>query len=1129
MKYKYVNKQGFNYLIGLDIGSASLGWSVIEIKDIPDKDMTQKYVPVRVIDAGVRVWDKLGEGADAPAAARRKYKGQMRRLRSRKSRLSSIKKLFIDTFPEVFDRSTFLSEDFLSIDPYEARCKAIDEKVNIKQLARAILHLAKYRGLQIKKVADISAENKGKDSKDEAELATLVAKTKQMMSEFNYRTVGEMLFKHDLFKNRKRNNHGEYIVGYTREQILEEAKLILDTQFHFGTISEDFKNRLYELVSYQRPFATTEQILALVGKCELFPEEPRAPKFSPTVEFKSLYEKLNNLRLVMSDNRFKFIELTKEQKDKISELARSKVEVKYSDIRSALELSDEYQFKGLEYVKKKKKSRGNKGKDESSPSTGEGTVATDSVNEEAVEYGLDIKDIKKVESVRFFSLKGYHMLKDVVDDIDHMLETDIDSLDNLVFCLTFSYDRDGLLENLKKYSLEKYFAKAEGLIEKFKGTSNLSIKACRELLPYLRQGYSYYDAYTNVVSKTENERFLHLPEPDGDIIRNQVVLRTFAQTRKVVNAIIDRFGSPSVIHVELSREMKNPPTLARKLAKMNAERQKENDNIINILKETFGFAHVTGENITRYKLWKEQQELCAYSGAKISASDLFTNTQIDHIIPISRSLDDGNSNKVLVFASENQKKGDRTPWEYFGNTERWDKMVHIWKNVMKLSERKLALLQTKDFDTRDIKDFLSRDLNDTKYASRLIKNYIEKNLLFKHNENIKRKVYTFQGSLTSILRRYYGFNSFKDRDDLRHHALDAIVVGIATQSVLQKFTNWFRKSKEEWMRKPENKGKSFERELTDEEIVDTKLAPQPWKGFRDDVIIRVFSDDPKKELEEKGLLEMYGDRDVFIRPIFVSRKPRIKLSGSIHEDTVKAIRNVNGRNVFIKRVRITSLSKNNFLSEINGKSNPSYAPIIADPNTIKVLRERLEKYNWDKEKAFKEKIYKPLKDGRPGNEIKSVTIVDGPANSFVSVHGGKGFANNGSMVRIDVFTKKGKYYCVPVYLKDLGQKDLPTRYAPFDEENDNHVDESFEFLFSLYPNQLVEIQFNSQDKPALLYYKGFDVSYGGCSFEMHCKRVLLRYGVRNAKKMEKKFVDVLGFIHSVKKEERKPLWKLVGR
>jgi CRISPR-associated endonuclease Csn1 len=184
----------------------------------------------------------------------------------------------------------------------------------------------------------------------------------------------------------------------------------------------------------------------------------------------------------------------------------------------------------------------------------------------------------------------------------------------------------------------------------------------------------------------------------------------------------------------------------------------------------------------------------------------------------------------------------------------------------------------------------------------------------------------------------------------------------------------------------------------------------------------------------------------------------------------------------------------------------------------------MEQFDWKADKAFKEPIYKPSKDTTKANIIKKVKIIDGPANTYVKVHKGKGFADNGAMIRVDVFKHKNKYYSVPVYASWIGRKDLPTQYTPL--KDNKHIDESFEFLFSIYPKTLLEFVTKEGLKIIGYYIRMNSSTQGNYNYYLHDSsgnENIKQIGVVTLKSFSKLYVDELGFIHRVGKEKRKPL------
>src|SRR5690606_4147340 len=179
--------------------------------------------------------------------------------------------------------------------------------------------------------------------------------------------------------------------------------------------------------------------------------------------------------------------------------------------------------------------------------------------------------------------------------------------------------------------------------------------------------------------------------------------------------------------------------------------ERENDRIKKRLEEYN--IRITHDNILKFKLWEESKETCPYTGLSIPISELFTNKwQIEHIHPWSKSLNDSFSNKSLCLATENILKGNKTPFEYYGNDE---------ANWSAIKERALKLFSdTKEYPNAYQKfkrfvqqkfddDFTSRQLNDTRYISKEAKNYLSK---------ICKSVIVSPGQATSNLRQKWGLN-----------------------------------------------------------------------------------------------------------------------------------------------------------------------------------------------------------------------------------------------------------------------------------------------------------------------------------------------------------------------------------
>ena len=422
------------------------------------------------------------------------------------------------------------------------------------------------------------------------------------------------------------------------------------------------------------------------------------------------------------------------------------------------------------------------------------------------------------------------------------------------------------------------------------------------MIPELQNGLAYTDAVVKTIPEDvrvkSGRQSKYLPEINTKSITNFNVVRALAQSRVIVNAVIKEYGSPMKVHIELARDISKNDKERREIEKEQADNRAKNEKVIKDLKETFHLSSPRGGDILKYKLWKEQGGKCVYSLKKIPAEKLFaddTYAQIDHILPFSRSLDDSYYNKVLVLSSENQLKRNQTVFEYVGaDVERWHKLSQFWV-ALRLPTYKLDKLTTTEFDERDVKGFLDRDLNDTRYISKYLKNFIEQYLEFKPAP-FKQRVFTFKGRFTAMLRRYLGVNHLKNREESnRHHALDAVVVGIADTSMQQKMVEFFKKQEEHT-----EKAKSY--------------FPEPWAYFSKDLGIRVFSDASIQNdlLSYKELANRYEDIFDTIHPIIVSRKVDRKYTGAAHKETIMSLREQNGSKVMVKRIPLNKLNKDSF-------------------------------------------------------------------------------------------------------------------------------------------------------------------------------------------------------------------------
>lgn len=830
------------YTIGLDLGISSVGWSVIEL-DFEKNNA----LPKRLLDCGVRLFEtaEVPKTGESPNLSRRIARSNRRRLRRRKYRLLRLKEILLKA--QLLNNPQELEKPNPS--PWKLRAEGLDRLLSDSELSRVIYHIVKHRGFKSnRKQASDDSSSEYKDA---------IQQNNSLLAENNYRTYGEMVWKDDKFLHQKRNKRGNYLAMLSRDRLAVELKAILNRQLELGNkriISARIESIL-KLFTQQRPFASGKDILSKVGYCTLEKNEKRAPVHAPTFEKFRFWQSINNLSLYNTQS-YEEIPLSLAQKQAIWNEAVAGKKVTYTKMRKIAEIGPEYQFKQLRYPA------------DTQPAKAEGKVFTE--------------------------LKGYNsILKCLTEEEKENLSKDFATLDKIATIITLEKEDEQVQLALQHYQLSEQSIEQLSSLS-FTKFAHLSLRAVTKILPYLEQGSSYAHAvehagytFTQQAGKGDQKK---LPPIDAEEIRNPVVLRSLTQARKVLNAIIDQYGSPSFVHIELARDLSKSLRERREIEKIQKENESKN-KLLNQKLEELGITP-NGKNREKLRLWLEQSEKCAYSQRYIPVHDLFAEnvTQVDHALPMSRSLDDSYVNKVLVYTSENQNKGNRTPWEYFGSSDEsqtWQSYQAFVQGLPTYLRRKKAHLLTKEFPIESdevLTTFTERNLNDTRYITTYFQNIINQHLKFAPlpaGVSRTRRVVPFNGRFTAVMRKRWGIDKLKVRSESdRHHALDAVVVACSTVGMIQKVISLFHDIEQ---------GKKLEH---------FRSLLQPWEGFRDEVEKRILED------------------------VFISRAPSKKVTGPAHQETVYSGKHFRERKMLAVHKPIEKEKQTSRYAY--GKENPVY-------------------------------------------------------------------------------------------------------------------------------------------------------------------------------------------------------------
>lgn len=1087
-KYSYSPKK---YSLGLDIGTSSIGWAVLDL----DKE--------RIHDLGVRIFEKPEDpqNGDSLAKPRRDARSARRRLKRRRQRLNNLKQFFIDQNILTRDRIEEVLSDkseFNKLDVYALRSKALTEELSPEELLKVIYQIAKRRGFKSNRKVEEESEKEG------GRVSKALKTNEKFLAENGYKTVGDALSRDENFASHKRNKRDDYTNSFSRGNFLHELEKIIEVQKSYAlkNVSDTAINEmLYGLdddknvvnvsaIMYQRPFMTEELIKKMVGNCTFEENEKRAPRASYSFEIFRLASDLSHLVFIPRDASKRQakrenleIRLSSDQINKVIEAAKNQKSLTYKKVRSIAGISEDYVPK---YTHGKKK--------------------------DGDEFG---------EGNAFGGLKAYYDIKTALKNLpEDWAKIDNEStINQIAYILTTQKSDEGIKAELNALPISD---DAKNAIIKIKATNfgsfcHLSIKALQKITPYILNGMTY-DKACEAAGYDFKKQSASLEQ-----ITNPVVKRAISQTLKVVRAIERKYGKPYFIKVETARDLAKNFKERNAIKKENEENQGYNEDIKSIIADGYEASPKTkggkqllshlkelsvplnknadfnGQQIIKVKLYREQNGICPYSGKPIDFDTMLQDDnayQIDHIVPFSRSNNDGITNKVLVLTEENQKKSNKTPFEYFGADEnRWKEFVARVESIYKTRDIKTddkatnainykyngyAMKKKQNLLLQDYKNdsWNVRALNDTRYITRFIQNYLRQNVDFAEGEE-KQRVIAPSGTTTAYLRKRWGLA--KDRsEDVLHHAKDAAVVAAIDQKIIMQANLHAKRHEIKELlaaaKTMEEKTDKLTGEIIDEDefnkaqrrknamlVLSSKHFPQPWDGFGKEVMKRTLNVDIKTLQNELRGLDNYDEEfRLSVKPIFVSREIRHKIRGEAHESTLRSSRNRNGQNLIrIPLTKLTpqrlenSLAKEEFDSQKNKNGSSLYEKLLA----------RLNECNGEPKKAFNPpfRLYKGPKQDKNGNPISPVTAV--------KVYDKRGVVSIGSranapvalaeMVRIRVYKKDDQIYMIPDYhINILENKEPMEPLKPFNGVS--KIDNSFNFIGYLYKGDLITIQKDDQ-------------------------------------------------------------------
>jgi CRISPR-associated endonuclease Csn1 len=771
------------FVLGIDLGTNSVGWAIVGLID---------GEPAKLVRAGVRVFDAGMEGdiesgqEQSRNLKRREARLHRRQLWRRARRMAKTFNLLrqfgllpdgdastpekrqdlINALDKSIRESTWFQAKAASgaypepeqTLPYILRAAALDEPLEPHFLGRALYHLAQRRGFLSNRLKPVKIDEE--EGKVKGTIKTLREEMKQQDSA----TLGDFL-SHLSPAERPIRGPGSWTA---RDMYEKEFDAVCDVQapFHPDALSGDHRAKLREAVFHQRPLKFDPNA---IGDCELEAGEKRAPAYLLVSQRFRMLQTVNNLRLLPPAERER--PLTEPERQKLVEALELNHELTFTQIRKLLGFPRSCLFKG--------------------EPEGEKRVIGNRTN------------------AALYAILGEPWRTMAVSERDRMVEClrTFRKPEELILLVKqeWCFD-DEAVEKLSEVTLEPDYM-------------NLSRKAMERLLPRLERGESFAaarEAEYHTESRKVFEALPLLPPLAAEevqrrvgTVRNPAVTRSLSELRRVVNGVIRQFGKPAYIHVELARDLKKSRKQRRAISKRNHENEAGRKRASERVQEMTGDPYPSRDDIRRIQLFDDCHGQCLYCGESIPGRNFLgkeSQVDIDHIIPFSRSLDNSYMNLVICHSRCNRAKGDRTPFEaYSADREAYE---HILSRVKGLAgDRRTMAEKLRRFamDAEELQLFLdgfrNRQLNDTAYAASIAKGFL--GLLYggEIDEQKQRRVFARSGGATSDFRALWKLNSIlkdgpttgggrieKERTDHRHHAVDAVVIGLSSDRMIERLS-----------------------------------------------------------------------------------------------------------------------------------------------------------------------------------------------------------------------------------------------------------------------------------------------------------------------------------------------------
>lgn len=755
-------------ILGIDTGTNSLGWAVV------DKDDAGDYTLVRkgslIFQEGVKI--EKEKGIESSKASERTGHKALRKhyFRRRLRKIEVLKVLLKYSWcPPLSDEDLHLwhvkkeyplddaflawqrTDEKFGRNPYYYRHLCLHEKLDLSEeseryiIGRAMYHLAQRRGFLSNRIDQSDEKESGKVKESISDLSNEMKNAGcAFLGDYFYK-----LYKEQGVAVKIRNRYTD-----REEHYKKEFYEICKVQGLDAEQIRDLERALY----FQRPLKSQRQG---VGRCTMEKSRARCADSHPAYERFRMLSFINNIK-VKGPHDIDMRPLNNEEYNKIVHLfyRKNKPQFDFEEIAKAIAGKKNYQYikdKGdLPYKFNFRMAQGVTG----CPTTANlidvfGDNYTDGIAEQ-------------------YTLSEGKSKEQMVDDVWNVL-------------YSFADKEKVKTWGMEKLQLDEDTAERFSKIRLSHSFASLSLCAIRKILPWLERGMIYshavmmakipdivgkelwqqhsesisndlYELISNFNPKDESmqgtldfcikdylrnnfdlkpgvtERLYHpsmietyrdasknsegvyqLGSPRTNSVRNPMAMRSLHQLRKVINMLLrEHVIDPNTeVHIEYAREL-NDSNKRQAIARWNKEREKARtayaSDIVKLFKEETGKDIVPTEtDILKFQLWEEQKHVCLYTGEQIGLSDFLganPKYDIEHTVPRSVGGDSTMENMTLCSSRFNRDvKKAKLPSELPNHDEIMARL-EIWKDKIEGLRKDADRIHTNSSMDKGVKDGL---------------------------------------------------------------------------------------------------------------------------------------------------------------------------------------------------------------------------------------------------------------------------------------------------------------------------------------------------------------------------------------------------------------------------------------